>query len=153
MTLRRQDFPADFAWGKATAAYQVEGATSEGDRGPSIWDALATDMEPAALAHTCHLYDVPFLSVRGISDLCGPHAGMDLPDARGRRRRPLRDHRDRHPARVRREVLSAGAAALARYRPRLGDGKEAGPGRGWSAGIRRSEVTIGLKRSTGNGPG
>jgi len=30
------------------------------------------------LAHTCHLYDVPFLSVRGISDLCGPHAGKDF---------------------------------------------------------------------------
>lgn len=34
--------------------------------------AVATDMESAALAHTAHLYGVPFLSVRGISDLCGP---------------------------------------------------------------------------------
>jgi adenosylhomocysteine nucleosidase len=34
--------------------------------------ALATDMESAALAHTAHLYGVPFLSVRGISDLCSP---------------------------------------------------------------------------------
>ncbi|HEY0119438.1 MAG TPA: 5'-methylthioadenosine/S-adenosylhomocysteine nucleosidase [Cellulomonas sp.] len=33
--------------------------------------ALATDMESAALAHTAHLFDVPFVSVRGISDLCG----------------------------------------------------------------------------------
>ena len=64
--------------GHSNAAYQVEGATSEGDRGPSIWDALATDMEPAVLAHTCHLYDVPFRSVRGISDLCGPHADKDF---------------------------------------------------------------------------
>lgn len=40
--------------------------------------ALATDMESAALAHTCHLYGVPFLSVRGISDLCGPVAGTDF---------------------------------------------------------------------------
>ncbi|CAL8979806.1 5'-methylthioadenosine/S-adenosylhomocysteine nucleosidase [Cellulomonas sp. T2.31MG-18] len=34
--------------------------------------ALSTDMESAALAHVAHLYDVPFVSVRGISDLCGP---------------------------------------------------------------------------------
>ncbi|MGY4645806.1 5'-methylthioadenosine/adenosylhomocysteine nucleosidase [Cellulomonas sp. URHB0016] len=40
--------------------------------------ALATDMESAALAHTSHLYGVPFLSVRGISDLCGPVAGVDF---------------------------------------------------------------------------
>ncbi|MCL3862455.1 5'-methylthioadenosine/S-adenosylhomocysteine nucleosidase [Actinotalea sp. K2] len=37
--------------------------------------SLSTDMESAALAHTCHLYRVPFLAVRGISDLCGPRAG------------------------------------------------------------------------------
>ncbi|WP_315096600.1 5'-methylthioadenosine/S-adenosylhomocysteine nucleosidase [uncultured Cellulomonas sp.] len=40
--------------------------------------AMATDMESAALAHTAHLYGVPFLSVRGISDLCGPVAGADF---------------------------------------------------------------------------
>ncbi len=31
-------FPPDFAWGAATASYQIEGATEEGGRGPSIWD-------------------------------------------------------------------------------------------------------------------
>jgi beta-glucosidase len=36
-----QDFPADFVWGTATAAYQIEGATSAGGRGPSIWDTFA----------------------------------------------------------------------------------------------------------------
>ncbi len=34
------DFPADFRWGLATAAYQIEGAATEGGRGPSIWDTL-----------------------------------------------------------------------------------------------------------------
>jgi beta-glucosidase len=34
-------FPADFAWGVATAAYQIEGAASEGGRGPSIWDTFS----------------------------------------------------------------------------------------------------------------
>ena len=33
--------------------------------------ALATDMESTALAHTAHLFGLPFVSVRGISDLCG----------------------------------------------------------------------------------
>lgn len=38
--------------------------------------ALATDMESLAIAQTCHVFGVPFVSVRGISDLCGP-AGAD----------------------------------------------------------------------------
>ena len=33
-------FPATFAFGSATAAYQVEGAYQEGGRGLSIWDAF-----------------------------------------------------------------------------------------------------------------
>lgn len=34
-------FPADFLWGTATAAYQIEGAADEGGRGPSIWDTFS----------------------------------------------------------------------------------------------------------------
>ena len=31
-------FPSNFLWGAATAAYQIEGATTADGRGPSIWD-------------------------------------------------------------------------------------------------------------------
>lgn len=39
--------------------------------------ALAADMESAALAQLAYLRSLPYLSVRAISDLCGPHAGHD----------------------------------------------------------------------------
>lgn len=33
-------FPESFRWGSATASYQIEGATTEDGRSPSIWDAF-----------------------------------------------------------------------------------------------------------------
>jgi beta-glucosidase len=39
--LTRLSFPASFRWGVATASYQIEGATAEGGRTPSIWDTFA----------------------------------------------------------------------------------------------------------------
>jgi len=33
---------------------------------------LATDMESVGIAQTCFVYNVPFVAIRGISDLCGP---------------------------------------------------------------------------------
>ena len=35
---RMNDIPLDFAWGVATAAYQIEGAAKTDGRGPCIWD-------------------------------------------------------------------------------------------------------------------
>ena len=45
---RRSDFPEDFAWGTATASYQVEGAVAEDGRTPSIWDTFTHT--PGAIA-------------------------------------------------------------------------------------------------------
>ncbi|SJM55559.1 5'-methylthioadenosine/S-adenosylhomocysteine nucleosidase [Gulosibacter sp. 10] len=41
-------------------------------------DAVAADMESCAIAQTAAAFGVPFISVRGISDLCGPVAGQDF---------------------------------------------------------------------------
>lgn len=55
----------------------IDGSTVAGAR-TRFPEALATDMESAAIAQTCHLFEVPFLTVRAISDLCGPQAGQDF---------------------------------------------------------------------------
>ncbi len=50
-----QRFPADFRWGLATSAYQIEGAANEGGRGPSIWD---TFVHTPGLSHNGDTGDV-----------------------------------------------------------------------------------------------
>ena len=42
-------FPADFTWGTAMAAYQIEGAATAGGRRPSIWDTFSHT--PGKVAH------------------------------------------------------------------------------------------------------
>jgi beta-glucosidase len=46
------EFPRDFQWGVATAAYQIEGATTEDGRGRSIWDTFAHEPGRIEQGHT-----------------------------------------------------------------------------------------------------
>jgi len=45
-------FPTDFAWGVATAAYQIEGAASQDGRSPSIWDDFSRQPGATFEGHT-----------------------------------------------------------------------------------------------------
>ncbi|MGW1059772.1 GH1 family beta-glucosidase [Micromonospora rubida] len=45
-------FPPGFLWGAATAAYQIEGAATEGGRAPSIWDTFSHTQGRTVAGHT-----------------------------------------------------------------------------------------------------
>lgn len=45
-------FPADFLWGTATAAYQIEGAVDEDGRGRSTWDTFCVEPGRVRDGHT-----------------------------------------------------------------------------------------------------
>ena len=36
-------FPANFIWGSATAAYQIEGAHNADGKGESVWDRFSSN--------------------------------------------------------------------------------------------------------------
>ena len=51
------EFPADFVFGSATAAYQIEGAVREDGRGPSIWDTFSHTPGRVLHGHTGDVAD------------------------------------------------------------------------------------------------
>ena len=67
-------FPADFPWGTATAAYQIEGAAGADGRGPSIWDTFSHtpgrvangDTGDVAVDHYRYAEDVALLAALGV---------------------------------------------------------------------------------------
>ncbi|KAH6660811.1 family 1 glycosyl hydrolase [Truncatella angustata] len=65
--------PSDFQWGFATASYQIEGATEQDGRGPSIWDTFcATDGKIAHSADgktACDSYNRTADDIKLLKDL------------------------------------------------------------------------------------
>ena len=68
-------FPANFRWGVATSAYQIEGATTEGGRGLSDWDEFVyrpgvinrgDTADIAADHYHRYLHDLDLMSELGI---------------------------------------------------------------------------------------
>jgi futalosine hydrolase len=68
--IRPEQNPRVFA-GPCITASIVTGVTAEAEALAARWGALAESMEGAAAAHVSALYGVPFLEVRGISNLVG----------------------------------------------------------------------------------
>ncbi|MEU2614577.1 GH1 family beta-glucosidase [Micromonospora sp. NPDC007271] len=66
-------FPPGFLWGAATAAYQIEGAPTEGGRTPSIWDTFSHTQGRTVAGHTgdvaCDHYHRMSADVRLMADL------------------------------------------------------------------------------------
>jgi beta-glucosidase len=50
-------FPADFTWGVATSAYQIEGAVTEDGRGDSVWDVFCRKPGAVRDGHTGEVAD------------------------------------------------------------------------------------------------
>lgn len=72
------DYPHVVA-GQVTSADVFVDAERLGQLRQDFPDAAATDMESAALAQVSYSWGKPFLTARGISDLCGPDAGSEHP--------------------------------------------------------------------------
>jgi futalosine hydrolase len=55
--------------GPCVTVSRISGLQSEGEELAFRWEAVAESMEGAAAAHVCALYGVPFLELRGISNM------------------------------------------------------------------------------------
>lgn len=64
--------------GQMLAGNSFVTAANVADTREAFSAAISTDMESTALAQVALGAGIPFVSVRGISDLCGPEAGQDF---------------------------------------------------------------------------
>ncbi|MEY9964586.1 beta-glucosidase [Streptacidiphilus sp. MAP12-16] len=52
MTDPLRQLPSSFSWGASTASYQIEGAATEGGKGPSVWDTFTARPGAVRDGHT-----------------------------------------------------------------------------------------------------
>ncbi|XP_033099176.1 cytosolic beta-glucosidase-like [Anneissia japonica] len=75
-------FPSDFAWGVATASYQIEGAWNEDGKGPSVWDTFAHTPGKTHLNQTgdvtCNSYHKIEEDVKNLQELGVNHYRFSL---------------------------------------------------------------------------
>ncbi len=90
---RTEGAPPAVLAGPCVTSSMITGRDEEALAAAQRWQALAESMEGAAAAHICALYGVPFLEIRGVSNMAGD--------------------RDRAAWAVDRAVEVAGLAALA----------------------------------------
>lgn len=64
----------DLHFGRIVSGDQFIDSKEKGQQLVADFDALATEMEGAAIAHTCHVNSVPFLIIRSISDAADEEA-------------------------------------------------------------------------------
>ncbi|WP_246311262.1 5'-methylthioadenosine/S-adenosylhomocysteine nucleosidase [Changpingibacter yushuensis] len=69
--------PLDVKRGQMLSGDSFVTARNIGDMRSKFPDALTTDMETTAAAQVCAAWNVPFIAVRCVSDLCGPSAEDD----------------------------------------------------------------------------
>ncbi len=65
--------------GRVASGDQFVSSKEQRDFIDSVFGALCTEMEGGAIAHACHLAEVPFVVVRAISDKADGSADMDYP--------------------------------------------------------------------------
>ena len=68
-------FKKDFAWGAATASYQVEGAAREDGRGLSVWDVFCEKKERLRTEQTVTLPATTITDMRRMFALCPSQKG------------------------------------------------------------------------------
>ncbi|MEJ6979587.1 GH1 family beta-glucosidase [Pedobacter sp. P351] len=76
-SLKREDFGAEFNWGVATAAYQIEGAHNIDGKGLSIWDVFSSRKGNIKDSHhgqtACNFYNCYKQDIQLIRDLNIPN--------------------------------------------------------------------------------